>query len=444
MVKDRLTEAERRKESLMGTVSQSIEETPKSRTTVIKDSATVCVSTPLHTANTPSVSPRYKTLPSPVQSVRSSGSLLNEIFEEGEGGFRTVDHLTEAPALLSTSRPGRVSPRTMTNYEQRRSKFHKTRTASCSSSDASDDDSESRKKRAHKLKTFPPRRDSHDDSSDSQDPGGAGGGKGGGSGSGSGSVGSSSGNPDVTGEGSQNNQTGGGNNDNKGSGSGGNTSGTGGNSNSGTSSGTGHRVGRRRARETRLRESQSLNRITEVQEAELASASAVCGTSSSKTKSLGTRILQGLNLKPSSVAISSPLREDAPSLLGGSEILGSSVTKVSQKSSVSKQHSASEEKENVNNTSKTLTSKSSSGKKMRLLGRYFQMHRKLCLPLFGRGRLYKAQSCSSLTRDHVAAPSDINQNLGLHATAAAVSDVCTGIGFCQIHLGNSSKCCSLC
>ena len=57
-------------------------------------------------------------------------------------------------------------------YEQRRSKFHKARTTSCSSSDASDDDSESRKKRAHKIgsagKPLPPRRDSHDDSSDSQ------------------------------------------------------------------------------------------------------------------------------------------------------------------------------------------------------------------------------------------------------------------------------------
>ncbi|XP_026280267.1 SNF-related serine/threonine-protein kinase isoform X1 [Frankliniella occidentalis] len=173
LVKDRLAEAERRKDSLKGTISQQTDDTPKLRTTILKESSTVCIPTPLHAPGTPSVSPRYKSLPSPVQSLRSSGSLLNEIFEEGEGGFRTVDHLNEAPALLPSSRPGRVSPRTMTSYEQRRSKFHKTRTASCSSSDASDDDSESRKKRAHKLKNFPPRRDSHDDSSDSQDPGGS-------------------------------------------------------------------------------------------------------------------------------------------------------------------------------------------------------------------------------------------------------------------------------
>ena len=409
LVKDRLAEAERRKEPLKGTVSQPTEETTKSRTIVLKESATVCIPSPLHSGSNPSVSPRYKTLPSPVQSVRSSGSLLNEIFEEVEGGFRTVDHLNEAPALLSSSRPGRVSPRTMANYDQRRSKFHKTRTASCSSSDASDDDSESRKKRAHKLKTFPPRRDSHD----------------------------------VTGEGSQNNQSGGNSNENRGSGNGGNTSGTGSSDKAGAPSGSGHRVGRRRARETRLRESQSLNRITEVQEAELASGSA-SGLASSKPKSLGSRILQGLSLKTSSVAVSSPVSEDQPRQLGHSEVPEISGSKEGERPLNSKQNTVNEEKENVCNTSKTLSNKSSTGKKIRLLGRYFQMHRKLCLPLFGRGRLYKAQSCSSLTRDRVATPSDINQNLGLHATATAVSEVCAGIKFCQIHLGDSSKCCSLC
>ncbi|KAK3912546.1 SNF-related serine/threonine-protein kinase [Frankliniella fusca] len=443
LVKDRLAEVERRKDSLKGTVSQQTDDATKSRTTILKESSTVCIPTPLHAPSTPSVSPRYKSLPSPVQSIRSSGSLLNEIFEEGEGGFRTVDHLNEAPALLPSSRPGRVSPRTMTTYEQRRSKFHKTRTASCSSSDASDDDSESRKKRAHKLKNFPPRRDSHDDSSDSQDPGGGGGG-GGGEGGG-GSVGGGSGGRDVNEESSQNQKTGGTNSD---SGSGGNSSGTGGGNsggNVGTSCGAGsigHRVGRRRARETRLRESQSLNRITEVQEAEPAAGSSPASAiTSSKTKSLGTRILQGLNLKPSS-----GIKEDQPrpQPQNQPENLATPGNKMSSKSTSSKQQSTAEEKENVCNVSKTITSKNSSGKKIRLLGRYFQMHRKLCLPLFGRGRLYKAQSCSSLTRDRVAAPSDINQNLGLHTTATTVSEVCTGISFCQIHLGDSSKCCSLC
>ncbi|KAJ1528638.1 hypothetical protein ONE63_007033 [Megalurothrips usitatus] len=445
IVKDRLAEAERRKDSLIGTVSQPPEDT-KPRTTILKEASTVCIPSTHHTTSTPSVSPRYKSLPSPVQSIRSSGSLLNEIFEEGEGGFRTVDHLNEAPALLTSSRPGRVSPRTMASYDQRRSKFHKTRTASCSSSDASDDDSESRKKRAHKLKNFPPRRDSHDDSSDSQDPGGGGGGGSGSGGGGGGCVGGS-GSRDVAGagEGSQNRQSGGGSGSSGGNGgTSGGGGGSGGGSNSGeTSSGAGHRVGRRRARETRLRESQSLNRITEVQEAEPASASAQApGIAASKTKSLGTRILQGLNLKPSS----GPVREDPPKPAPPSQpgVLESPSAKVGNKSVAPKQQTVAEEKENVCNVSKTLTTKTSTGKKMKLLGRYFQMHRKLCLPLFGRGRLYKAQSCSSLTRDRVAAPSDINQNLGLHATATAVSEVCGGISFCQIHLGDSSKCCSLC
>lgn len=63
-----------------------------------------------------------------------------------------------------------------TVFPQRRARFHaKGRAPSCSSSDASDDDSEGRKKRrAHRIaasgngKPLPGRRDSYDDSSDSQ------------------------------------------------------------------------------------------------------------------------------------------------------------------------------------------------------------------------------------------------------------------------------------
>ena len=138
------------------------------------------------------------TLPSPnrvLHSVRSSPQLiLNEIFEEAEScsdsestsrgdsamasakspGLRirtTINggHRHRQPGRASSAgpsvRPSTSPPSLVRRYEQRR-QLAKARTASCSSSDASDDDNEGRKKRAEKLKTLPPRRDSHDDSSD--------------------------------------------------------------------------------------------------------------------------------------------------------------------------------------------------------------------------------------------------------------------------------------
>lgn len=140
------------------------------------------------------------TLPSPnrvLHSVRSSPQLiLNEIFEEAESCSDSESTSRGESAMASAKSPGlrirttinghrhrhsqssgRASsagpsvrpstspPSLVRRYEQRR-QLAKARTASCSSSDASDDDNEGRKKRAEKLKTLPPRRDSHDDSSD--------------------------------------------------------------------------------------------------------------------------------------------------------------------------------------------------------------------------------------------------------------------------------------
>lgn len=188
-------------------------------------------------------------MPSPTRiSVLSSPSAqLNEIFEEGVSDFTSAD--------------GKLGDRTnnrIVNYEQRRSRFHKNRTASCSSSDASDDDSESRKKRAHKISQEKnnQRRDSHDDSSDSQDKGGSGG------------VG---GNPPAgygNGGDGMHNQSQSSNNRENHSSEGGDNTGNGNNRNQRQCNGENFRRNRRRAGETRLRESQSLNRITEVQESE--------------------------------------------------------------------------------------------------------------------------------------------------------------------------------
>lgn len=174
--------------------------------------ASISPTSPSTTPSSPGSSPNVmsptvnsksrSTLPSPnrvLHSVRSSPQLiLNEIFEEAEScsdsestsrgesaiasakspGLRirtTLNghrHRPSQSGRASSAGPAGPSVRTSTSppslvrrYEQRR-QLAKARTASCSSSDASDDDNESRKKRAEKLKTLPPRRDSHDDSSD--------------------------------------------------------------------------------------------------------------------------------------------------------------------------------------------------------------------------------------------------------------------------------------
>lgn len=190
-----------------------------SEVVITKLSEAATISLPVTAPVTPAVTPeltRFRTLPSPTQAAR-----LNEISEEGVPDF--------APRLSL--------------YEQRRSKFHKTRTASCSSSDASDDDSESRKKRAAKISSDRGRRDSHDDSSDSQDPGGSGpGGAGGTSGGGESNPGGDGGQQPPP---RQQPPPGG--------------------TPPPPSASRPHRA-RRRTADTRLRESQSLNRITEVQE----------------------------------------------------------------------------------------------------------------------------------------------------------------------------------
>lgn len=157
-------------------------------------------------------------------------------------------------------------------YDQRRNKFHKNRTASCSSSDASDDDSESRKKRAAKIQSERARRDSHDDSSDSQDPGGTGGsGTGGASGGGAQGAAGDRVQPPPPPPPKPQPPSGG-----------------------TPPSGRPHRA-RRRANDTRLRESQSLNRITEVQEPQTDQMIERLGNDAKEVKQgkgLGARLMQ--------------------------------------------------------------------------------------------------------------------------------------------------------
>ncbi|CAL1676203.1 unnamed protein product [Lasius platythorax] len=494
-------------------------------TTILLEASTVSI--PLHpiSDNQVTLTPKYKTMPSP-SSGNSSTTQLNEILEDGDGTQASVNS-TECGGSTTKCRVVR-----RTAYEQRRSKFHKTRTTSCSSSDASDDDSESRKKRAHKLgastgKPLPPRRDSHDDSSDSQDPGGSGGGRGGMVGGGGSGV--SNGEHTTTTESNRNDNSSGTNTTNTNT-----TTTTGGGRHRCTENqvifGRRHRAGRRRAGETRLRESQSLNRITEVQEAEAPSSchnhchvsrnstvvgapnvssssstsqsnmasqqhspvqpiSQVATTTVQKAKGLGARLLQSWSLGGGKSLISQSSNKQSAHSKNNNHRQSDNCQTISNASDEHRgdhkctNQAACNDKENRSNGS--MNRNECKSRKIRLLSRYFAMHKKLCVPLpgiFGKGRLYKARSCGSITRDRVSPPSpksmlfcstaaaedkwrerrqwcdaatkqhrgsdgDINQNLGL---AHLVQESIVGKGcaklpaVCHIHLGDASKCCSLC
>lgn len=243
-------------------VLKSINDCDIITTTILTDSSTISIpiQSPVLNLSTASV-PKYKTMPSPTRTntILPGANSLNEIFEEGTD-VGSSDSATTTPRPI-TRQNHFTSNRTQSQgpTAQRRSKFHKTRTASCSSSDASDDDSENRKKRAHKIvdvtKPTSQRRDSHDDSSDSQDPGNT---------AASGSNTNSSHIIHITAAASTSATT----TTSESSGNNSNSNEKNRQKNVQQMGFRRHRAGRRRAGETRLRESQSLNRITEVQESE--------------------------------------------------------------------------------------------------------------------------------------------------------------------------------
>lgn len=221
----------------------------------LTESSTISIPASNHSSSSSSsnqvVAKPYKTMPSPTRT--NLNSCLKEIFEECDAGSSDNNSNTNTPRAILRSQA--------TATHHRRTKFHKSRTTSGSSTDGSDDDN-AEKKRATKIidsaiaKQFTQRRDSHDDSSDSQDPGTtcSRGGSNAGSSlilrNGSSTTSSNNNKSSTQGEGSQQDDRG---------------------KTTTNSSDIGyrkHRTGRRRQTETRLRESQSLNRITEVQECE--------------------------------------------------------------------------------------------------------------------------------------------------------------------------------
>lgn len=257
-------------------------------TKVLTDSSTINIVPTINIVNSNQL-PKFKTMPSPTRTTTlftNPSNCLKDIFEEltDAGSSDTSNTTTPKPILkssvlgASTSASENCPPNsgggTSNQHHHRRTKFHKTRTTSCSSSE-DEDNAENRKKRANKIidssKPFShsQRRDSHDDSSDSQEQ--------------------------KTNKGSGNTASGGAsttllircNKTSNGNSSNTNSSGTTQThssqneknrqknctkSSSGTDLGYHRRAGRRRPVETRLRESQSLNRITEVQECEVQSS----------------------------------------------------------------------------------------------------------------------------------------------------------------------------
>lgn len=344
---------------------KSIKDSEIVNTKFLVDSSTITI--PLSNASqiaaAPAV-PKYKTMPSPTRpnTILTGNNCLNEIFEEGTD-VGSSDSATTTPRPISrqnhfvTNRTQSHSSATTATTSQRRSKFHKTRTTSCSSSDASDDDSENRKKRVHKIvdvvKPIQYRRDSHDDSSDSQDPGNA-------AATGGNSTSShivhitTSTTNTTTHQDSSNQQSG-----QQPNGRAKNVQQIGGFRR--------HRAGRRRSGETRLRESQSLNRITEVQESEITLSALVnpapnitVNPPTTKPKGFSARLFQGFRKSDNNSTNSTP-PQDKPRVPPQTEppddevdmVLGPELAKALRAT------------ETKNSSSTT--------KKLKILGKYFQV-----------------------------------------------------------------------
>ena len=202
-------------------------------------------------------------------ATRSSPQLvLNQIHEEevDESGGSSASSRAASGSQVDPvdSFPQSAAGAAVIRRLELRRRMHKARTQSCSSSDASDDDSESRKKRNAdnaKARTPPTKRDSqHDDSSDSQDPSGVG----------------SSGNPNLLSSSGAKFHSGGRSTGGDGTSQGGSGGGAGGSGGGGGGTKRMHHHGSRRHRAalhqgSRIRQSHSLNRISELHVADFSS-----------------------------------------------------------------------------------------------------------------------------------------------------------------------------
>ena len=117
----------------------------------------------------------------PLHTVRSSPQLLRQIHEESEDEILPSRRVGTASPYKSP-RHKIMSPDGLRKYERRKRLTHGSRGTSCSSSDASDTDETDTRKRKEKLKGRFQRRDSGDQSSDTDGPSGPGAPPGGGRG----------------------------------------------------------------------------------------------------------------------------------------------------------------------------------------------------------------------------------------------------------------------
>ncbi|XP_055601799.1 SNF-related serine/threonine-protein kinase-like [Uranotaenia lowii] len=446
----------------------SIRDVEHVTTKIITDSSTITIPLPSLNVVTTSTIPKYKTMPSPTRAntiLNATTNCLNEIFEEGTDVGSSDSTSTTPRPVVRNQFNARAQSQGSGNGSvvHRRTKFNKSRTASCSSSDASDDDSENRKKRAHKIvdSTVKPqtqRRDSHDDSSDSQDPGNSA------APSGGQTAGYMAATVMMTSASSSSN-------DNSSQPSSSDKRSSGGGNRQKTSQQVDFRRhrGRRRPVETRLRESQSLNRITEVQESEIShsAAAAAAAAAAATAGAISTSIVpneiavakdnlnttdqpeEASNVEDGASSSNPPVEEPTPTdatanASGNSNTNNPAISNPTKPKGFSarifhpfkKQHHHNQQQQQQSSNSSTpagdvpsstgaaapqgddieivveLTkalnasesSNTKSTKKIKILGRYFQVHKKIYVPLSGlfqRGRLYKAQSCGSIVRDKV-------------------------------------------
>lgn len=129
------------------------------------------------------------------------------------------------------------------------------------------------------------------------------------------------------------------------------------------------KLGGKKSGKTRLRESQSLNRITEVQEdpqAVVVSTTifSIPGTLAPKVKSVGSKILQGLSKN----SRKTPDKEC---------IKYNEKLRMSRRDTLNNYKSSCDKPENCNKIEKCGI------RKIRLFGKYFHVHKKLCIPLSG-------------------------------------------------------------
>lgn len=205
--------------------------------------------------------------------LRTKQISINEIRESNKSPTTATSNKIPPPFVSTQSSPQLILDDKQNRignyitYEQRRSKMHKNRTASCSSSETSDDDTDGRKKRgsSRSLASFK----GNDKDSDNDGMGNAGG------------QGTEPAHDSNTG-----NQEKDENNENKTERPNGNVAGR----RRCISASARNRKGR--STETKLRESQSLNRITEVQESEVntPSSTANCNTFEFNHKNCQVRI----------------------------------------------------------------------------------------------------------------------------------------------------------